>query len=78
VRLLEGYPRERANRAARRALHFGCLNYAGIKRILVKALDLEPLPEEQPSRAWSQGAAFARKPTDTILTIQEKIHGTHR
>jgi transposase len=78
VRLLDGYPRERANRAARRALHFGCLSHAGIKRILVKALDLEPLPEEQPSRAWSQGAAFARNPTDTILTIQEKIHGSHR
>lgn len=78
MRLLEGYPRERANRAARRALHFGCLTCAGIKRILLKALDLEPLPEEQPARAWSQGAAFARKPIETVLTIKEKIHGAHR
>jgi transposase len=78
VRFFEGYPRERANRAARRALHFGCLSYAGIKSILVKALDLEPLPEEQEARAWSQGSTFARKPTETVLTIKEKIHGSHR
>jgi transposase len=78
VRLFEGYPRERASRAARRALHFGCLTYAGIKSILIKALDLEPLPEEREARAWSQGSTFARKPTETIITIQEKIHGSHR
>ncbi len=56
--------------AARRALHFGCLDYRGIKNILRKGLDLEPLPEKS-SRAWSTGSHFARNPTDFIDTDRE-------
>jgi len=67
VRLLEGFPRERARGAARRALHFDCLEYRGIKNILVKALDLEPLPGDSGEREWSRGSRFARKPTDPLL-----------
>ena len=74
---LEPFPRKRARRAARRALHFGCLDYRGIKSILQKGLDLEPLPEEQEERAWSNGSHFARRPTQTLLALQEKIHGDH-
>ena len=74
---LEGFPRERARAAARRALHFGCLDYRDINSILRKGLDLEPLPEEA-GRAWSQGSLFARKPSETLTAIQEKTHGDRR
>lgn len=75
VTLLGGYPRKRARRAALRALHFGCLEYRSIKNILVKGLDLEPLPEEQEERAWARRSRFARLPTDTLFAAQEKTHG---
>jgi len=74
---LEGFPRKRARRAAKRALHFGSLDYRSVKSILKKGLDLEPLPEEQQERAWSKGSRFARRPTDTLFAIQEKTHGHH-
>lgn len=38
------FPEERANAAARRALHFGNLTYQGVKDILRKGLDLESVP----------------------------------
>jgi len=65
VRLLEGYPRERAQKAARRARRFGCLEYRGIKNILTQALDLVPLPDEQQQIPWIRDARFARRPTGT-------------
>jgi len=70
---LESFPVKRARRAAKRALHFGSLEYRSIKSILSKGLDLEPLPEKQ-SRAWSQDSRFARKPTDTLFPEQEHDH----
>lgn len=78
VRLLEGFPKRRARRAAKRALYFGSLDYQSVKNILKKGLDLEPLPEEQKERAWSSGSRFARRPTDTLFAIQEKTYGHHR
>jgi hypothetical protein len=74
---LEGFPRERARAAARRALHFRCLEYRGIKNILRKGLDLEPLPDDS-GREWSQGSLFARNPSETLTAIQEKTHGDRR
>ncbi|RKZ13559.1 IS21 family transposase [bacterium] len=47
---LIGFPEDRANSAARRALHFGNLTYQGIKDILRKGLDYEPLPGTQNDR----------------------------
>lgn len=41
---LEDFPAERAEAASRRARFFGTYSYGGIKSILAKALDLEPLP----------------------------------
>jgi len=76
VRLLEGYPRERAEKAARRARRFGCLDYRGIKRILTQALDLMALPEEQPEIPWIRDARFARRPTVHSPYKQETTHGT--
>jgi hypothetical protein len=61
VRHLETFPRERARKAAARALRYGCLGYGAIKSILRKGLDLEPLPEETPKRKWASGSRFARQ-----------------
>jgi hypothetical protein len=58
-------------------LHFGCLDYRGVKSILQKGLDLEPLPEEEQERAWSKESRFARRPTETLFALQEKTHGDH-
>ena len=44
---LETFPPPRAQAACRRAHHFGCFTYLGIKHILRRALDLEPLPTTQ-------------------------------
>jgi hypothetical protein len=41
---LERFPRERALAACRRASLFGIRDYRGVKNILLRALDLEPLP----------------------------------
>lgn len=61
VRHLETFPRERARKAAARALRYGCLSYGAIKNILRKGLDLEPLPEDTPKRQWASGSRFARQ-----------------
>lgn len=76
VRLLEGYPATRAERAARRARAFGCLDYRGIKNILVQGLDLEPLPEEQLELGWIKGARFARRPGLAPVPPEEVKDGT--
>ncbi len=41
---LERHPVERAEAACRRARHFGAFGYGAVKNILVRGLDLEPLP----------------------------------
>jgi transposase len=74
---LESFPRERAQAAARRARHFGCTEYAAIKSILRRGLDLEPLPQER-ARAWAQGSRFARRPTLTPSLFKEQAHVCHR
>ncbi|MCP4406595.1 MAG: IS21 family transposase [Gammaproteobacteria bacterium] len=43
---LSKFPSYRAERAAKRAQHFGIHDYRGVKDILKRALDLEPLPVE--------------------------------
>ena len=69
---LEGFPLDRANKAAARALHYGSLSYQAVKSILSKGLDLEPLPGG-PTRAWSQGSRHARTPTPTLFPDKEII-----
>lgn len=46
VTLLETLPSERAENTARRALRFGVHDYRGIRDIVRKGLDFEPLPPE--------------------------------
>jgi transposase len=70
---LETFPRKRACAAARRALHYGCIDYRGIKNILKKGLDLQPI-ESKSTRAWSQGSRFARSPEATLFSNQELTH----
>ena len=41
---LEGFPISRAEAASRRAVFYGTHSYGGVKSILAKALDFEPLP----------------------------------
>jgi transposase len=74
---LETFPPKRARAAARRALFYGCTDYRGIKRMLLKGLDLQPLPQPSPTRAWSQGSRFARTPDDTLFSNQELTHAQH-
>ena len=71
---LEKFPKDRACRTAARALHFGNLDYGGIKNILTRCLDLEPLPNTV-SRSWAKGARFARRPATEVLSfMKEKRH----
>jgi hypothetical protein len=57
---LEIFPKERAERASRRARFFGNLNYGSIKRILSKGLDFEPLPVPVVSASRTMSFSFAR------------------
>ncbi|MFT5198964.1 MAG: hypothetical protein ACI87O_001624 [Planctomycetota bacterium] len=61
VKHLEGFPKERANKAAARTLHYGNLTYQSVKSILSKGLDYVALPGG-PTRTWSQGSRYARRP----------------
>lgn len=79
VTLLEQYPRERANNTCRRARHFGVRDYRGIKDILKKALDLEPLPAPliAPPASPQPPPRFAR-PTGQLLASFLKVnHDLH-
>jgi len=67
---LETFPQSRAQAAARRALHFGCTEYRGIKNILRQGLDLVPLPEKS-TPAWSRDSRYARNPTESLLAHKE-------
>ena len=70
---LEGFPAERAVGAVRRARYYGLHKYAGLKEILKKALDLEPLPEA--SRPIEEPAAkprFARNVQELLDLPLEK------
>jgi len=60
---LARFPRERAESAARRALHFGSTTYAAVKNILRRGLDLEPLPSVS-TRPWLKQARFARSASE--------------
>lgn len=60
VTLLEKYPKDRANNAAKRAQHFGTRTYRGLVDMLRKGLDFEPLPPELPLPNPPSNPRFAR------------------
>jgi hypothetical protein len=60
VTLLEKYPKDRANNAAKRARHFGTRTYRGLLDMLRKGLDFEPLPPTLPLPNPPSNPRFAR------------------
>jgi len=70
---LSQFPTERANAAARRALHFGNLTYQGVKDILRKGLDLEPLPNAKKNKnGVLESPLFSRDFADIVSSnLQE-------
>jgi transposase len=74
---LETFPKNRAQATCRRAHHFGCFTYKGIKLILRRALDLEPLPTANPSpppqSTPPQVPLFAR-PIASLIPQKEPSH----
>jgi len=64
---LESFPRERARAACRRASYFGNYRYVGLRDILKKALDLEPLPTAVvPARGRLAAPRYARSPQELL------------
>lgn len=75
---LETFPKDRARRAAARALHFGNLEYRAVKNILSRGLDLQPLPGEV-ARSWLTGARFSRDAASQVLAfMKEKRNDGHQ
>jgi transposase len=66
VLLLEQHPKQRAHRACKRALYFGNLTYKGIKDILRKGLDMQPLPNERPTFGHLNTPTFARSVQEIV------------
>ena len=72
---LEGFPVERARAACARASYYGNYRYGGIKQILKKALDREPLPNVVlPARGGPEKPRFAR---DVRELLQLPLENTH-
>lgn len=63
---LERFPQERAEAACRRASHFGTYSYQGVKNILLRALDLEPLPASGTTPA-EENFRYARTASELLL-----------
>lgn len=78
VKHLEGFPRERAEAASRRALFYGTYSYQGVKAILAKALDLAPLPEVLlPASEPGTQPRFARNLGELLASCMESSHEPH-
>ncbi|MDP2315196.1 MAG: IS21 family transposase [Pseudomonadota bacterium] len=74
ITLLEAYPRERADKACKRARHFGISDYRGLKDILRNALDLEPLPVLLiPALATPLTAPRFARPLSQLLASYRKV-----
>ena len=65
---LEHFPPERARAACRRALHFGCFTYRGVKDILLQGLDLLPLPASTPTQTERSKSAPTSSSTPSPLS----------
>jgi hypothetical protein len=67
VALLEKHPVERAEAACRRARFFGSHGYQALKNILVRGLDLEPLPATAASTSsLEESFRYARSPAELL------------
>lgn len=78
VTYLEAFPVERAEAASRRARFFGTYSYKGVKAILARALDLEPLPQVVlPSGDAEKRPRFARSVKELLAArseVQDEPH----
>ena len=75
VKLLEGYPPHRVAGACARASFYGITSYGRVKRILVNALDLEPLPTTVvPSAGRLSSPRFARNVAELISLAGQEAH----
>jgi transposase len=77
VTRLEQVSVERAQATARRAHHFGCHDYAAIKRILQEGLDHEPLPTTPPPTPTALPAPRFARPMSELMH-KEESHECHR
>ena len=79
ITLLDGFPKERANNACKRARHFGIRDYRGLKDILKKALDLEPLPLPliAPPQTAEAVPRFARPTSQLLASFLKVSHDVH-
>ncbi len=75
---LEGFPVSRAEATSRRAMFYGTYSYKGVKSILAKELDFEPLPvimsastDEPPTYQ------FARSGKELLASIKEPYDEPH-
>lgn len=70
---LEPFPEERRNAACRRAVEFGNHTFQGIKQILLKGLDREPLPSQQQLKFGAlDKPRFSRSPSEFALSNHHK------
>ena len=74
---LERFPRERALAACRRASLFGIRDYRGVKNILVRALDLEPLPAAAALPGSPQESFRYARSAAELLHRMETEHEPH-
>ena len=74
---LETFPATRASAASERARHFGCHTIAGLKTILRKALDLEPLSAASTPSALATTTRFARPSSYWAERVKEDGHELH-
>jgi len=74
---LEGFPPHRAQAACERAAFYGNTSYRGIKNILARALDFEPLPTVvSPQHGALETPRFARSITE-LLQLEQPPHESH-
>jgi len=71
---VEQFPVVRAQAACRRADYFANYTYAGVRRILAGALDLEPLPQSDVVHGHLVQPRFARTAAELLLHIKEKVY----
>lgn len=77
VTYLEGFPPERAQAACARASFYGVTSYGGIKKILVRALDREPLPNAVVPHGVLDAPRFARTLVELMDTPVEASDEPH-
>lgn len=69
---LTPFPEERRNAACRRAIEFGNLTFQGIKQVLLKGLDREPLPTQQELFGKLDQPRHSRLPSEYALSTRKE------